>query len=204
MSVGPGDFVKLTYHGRDVVHRDRLGNVLEVVRDEEKPLVLAWDARQYPCEVGKEAFVPFEAMSLAFGDPRSGAVVSTPRDPAGNVMFVADRATEVRRLRSLYDNQFGDETEILYSPEADITDLEGNEVTSVLKDPFGDKVTPIVQTPYDRDQLLSQLKRQQQMIETLAQAQGIDLTDANTVPEPAPEEPTDPFSDVPADTGKTK
>jgi hypothetical protein len=203
MSVGPGDFVKLTYHGRDVVHRDRLGNVLEVVRDDKKPLVLAWDARQYPCEVGKEAFVPFEAMSLAFGDPRSAANVASIRDVAGNVMFVSDRATEVRRLRSLYDNQFGDETEILYAPEADISDLEGEEITTVLKDPFGDKVVAIVQTPYDRDQLLAQLQRQQKMIETLAASQGIDLNDPETVSEPAPE-PTDPFSEVPADTGTKK
>jgi hypothetical protein len=204
MSVGPGDFVKLTYHGRDIVHRDRLGNVLEVVRDEEKPLNLAWDSRVYTCEVGKEAFVPFEAMWLAFGDPRSGSNVASIRDAAGNVMFVSDRATEVRRLRSLYDNQFGDETEILYAPEADITDLEGEEIITVLKDPFGEHTTPIVQTPYDRDQLLAQLKRQQQMIETLAQAQGIDLGDPATSTEPAPEEPTDPFADVPADTGTSK
>lgn len=198
-TVGPGDFVKVNYAGRDVPTRDRQGNVTDVTHDDQKPLTLYWDSRPYVCEVGKDQFVPFEAMMVAFGDPRSGATVSTQRDPAGNVLFVSDRATEVRRLRTLYDNQLGVEGEILYAPEATVTDVEGDQIKTVLDDPSGDSVIPVQTTLLDREELLNQLQRQQRMIETLASAQGIDLAAPEASQEPAPSEPTDPFSEPPED-----
>jgi hypothetical protein len=202
MTVGPGDFVKIKYEGRDYPVRNKDGDTIEVNRD-ENPFTIAWDSRAYVLEMGKETYVPFEAMMVAFGDPRSSGAMATVRDIAGNVMFILDRPTEVRRLRALYDNQFGDETEILYGPEATIEDVDGNEILSVLNDPTGESVTPVQQTVLDRDQLLNQLARQQRMIETLAQAQGIDITNPDVVDEPEPE-PVDPFSQPPEDTGKNK
>jgi hypothetical protein len=116
-------------------------------------------------------------------------------------MFVSDRDTEVRRLRSLYDNQLGGEGQILYAPEATVADVDGNEVKMVLDDPSGDSVTPVTTTLLDRDELLAQLSRQQRMIETLAKAQDIDLTSPDTSTEPEPEPPADPFAAPPEDTG---
>jgi hypothetical protein len=175
MSVGPGDFVKVTYHGRDVPTRAKSGDVATVTRDNEKPLTLMWDSRPYVCPVGKETFVPFEAMMVAFGDPRSTENMRSIRDVAGNVMFVSDRATEVRRLRTLYDNQIGPEDQILFAPEATVADVEGEAISTVLNDPEGEAVYPVPTTALDRDQLLAQLQRQQRMIEALAAAQGVDL-----------------------------
>jgi hypothetical protein len=209
MPVGPGDFVKVTYKGRDVPTRDATGVVTGVRRDDEKPLTLMWDSRPYLCEVGKETFVPFEAAMVAFGDPRSATNMATIRDQAGNVMFVSDRATEVRRLRTLYDNQVGPEGEILYAPDAEVTDVEGEPITTVLTDPEGESVTPVETTVLDREQLLAQLQRQQRMIEQLAAAQGIDVSSDDTGTTPADDTtpvddtstlpPADPFAQPPED-----
>lgn len=196
--LGPGDFVKVKYHGRTRLNRNG-----EEYYDDVTDLVLMWDAKPYTIEVGKEGFTPFEAMSIAMGDPRSGEVVTTVRDEAGNVQFILDRATEVRRLRVLYDNKIGDEGQILYAPDATVTDLEGNEIKTVLADPEGESVITAPTTILDRDQLLAQVQRQQRMIEQLAESQGIDLATGEpspTVEEPASETtatPSDAFSNLP-------
>lgn len=183
---------------------------MSITRDGEKPLTLMWDSRPYVCPVGKETFVPFEAMMVAFGDPRSGENMSSVRDPAGNVMFVSDRATEVRRLRTLYDNQVGPEGEIMFAPEATVADVEGEIVTTVLNDPEGEATIAIPQTALDREQLLAQLQRQQRMIEALAAAQGVDLSpeddgsdgsdgSAEDTPVPTIQSKADPFAQPPED-----
>jgi hypothetical protein len=194
-TIGPGDYVKVSYQGRDRPVRDRDGQLVEVIFDDETPLTLMWDSRPYVIAVGEEAHVPFEAMSLALGDPRSAENMASYRDERGNTGFVLDRATEVRRLRTLYDNQMGPEGEVMYAPQATVVDLEGEEVTTVLDDPQGAGVIPVPTTALDRDQLLAQLQRQQRMIEQLAEAQGIDLADnpdddtsEDAPPEPLPED----------------
>ena len=203
MPVGPGDFVKVTYEGRDVPVRNKEGDTLEVNHNTD-PFTIMWDSKPYVLEPGKPAFVPFEAVMTAFGDPRSGANMASVRDVAGNVMFVLDRATEVRRLQTLYDNQFGAADQILYAPQAKVEDLDGNEVKTVLDDPTGETVTPVTTTILDREELLAQLQRQQRMIETLASNQGINLESPEVVQEPAPEDTpaADPFAQPPEDTGK--
>lgn len=176
--VAPGDFVKVQYHGRDklVTHPD---GSKEVVHDDTSPLDLMWNSRRYPIPVGSEGFVPFEAAANAFGDPRAAEMMGSYKDEAGNVGFILDRATEVRRLRTLYDNQTGPENQILYAPQVTVADLEGNPISTVLDDPEGVAVHPVAQTALDRDSLLAQLQRQQRMIEMLAAQQGIDLNNAN-------------------------
>ena len=91
----PGDFVRVEYHGREKKLKSG-----DIVRDETNPLILMWDSRPYRIDVGQSGFAPFEAMSNALGDPRSGENMATARDAAGNTFFILDRATEVRRLRS--------------------------------------------------------------------------------------------------------
>lgn len=199
-TMGPGDFLKVTYRGRDVRQRDG-----SIRYDDRTPLTLMWDARPYVCKPGESVFAPFEAVSIALGDPRSGESVQSQRDEAGNVLFVLDRPTEVRRLRTLYDNQLGDEAVILFAPIAEVEDLEGKKIRTVIDDPEGQTVTPVQTTVLDRDQLLSQVQRQQRMIERLAESQGIDLATGEPSPteeildadtgEPA--KPTDAFSNLP-------
>ena len=154
MALGPGDFVKVTYRWR----QRRLLNGDEYF-DNETPLTLMWDSRPYLVKVGETAFAPFEAVSVATGDPRSGASTTSIRDDAGNVGWVVDRPTEVRRLRTLYDNQTGDLGEILFAPVLEVENLEGERVRTVLDDPEGDSVIPVQTTLLDRDQLLAQIQR---------------------------------------------
>ena len=186
----------MTYHG---VQR-RLLDGTEYF-DDVTPLTLKWDSRPYVVSVGDTAFAPFEAVSVAVGDPRSSDETRTVRDESGNVGWIVDRATEVRRLRTLYDNQTGDLSEIKYAPLLDVFDLEGERVKTVLDDPEGDSVTPAVTTLLDRDQLLAQVQRQQRMIEQLAEAQGIDIGTVE-MQESSPEssessEPADAFATLP-------
>lgn len=187
--MGPGDFLKVTYKGRNVKHKDGT-----VTFDSEEPFSFMWDSRVYSATPGKEAFVPFEAVAVAMGDPRSGEAVASIRDEAGNVLFVIDRATELRRLVVLYDNEMDDQNTLpLYAPQATVADLEGNEVKTVLHDPGGESVTPVQTTLLDRDQLMAQIQRQQRMIEQLAQEQGVEL------PSESDDTDTDdnPFASVP-------
>lgn len=190
--MGPGDFLKVTYHGRNRLQPDG-----DVKYDDTAPLVLLWDSRPYTIKVKETGFVPFEAVSVAMGDPRSAENVTSVRDESGNVGFVVDRATEVRRLRVLYDNRLGDEGEILYAPDATVTDLENNEVKTVLDDPEGDSVTPAQTTVLDREQLMAQIQRQQRLIEQLADDQGIELPSDTDVDTTTDKDDSDPFESVP-------
>jgi hypothetical protein len=198
----PGDFVKVVYKGRDIPTRTKLGEILDTEFDSHSPYTLMWDAKPYKCEVGKTTFVPFEAVANALGDPRSTDNMRSVRDVSGNTFFILDRATEVRRLRALYDNQIGSEEEILYAPQMTVTDLEDNPILTVLDDPTGDSVMPAPPTKLDRDQLLAQLERQQRMIETLAKETNIDLNNPEASDDPEPPKPKDPFATPPEDTGK--
>jgi hypothetical protein len=122
-----------------------------------------------------------------------------------------DRETEVRRLQTLYDNQFTSAGQIDYAPKMAVTDLEGNPVQMVLDDPTGDSVLQASSTILDREGLIAEIQRQRSMIQTLAASQGIDLDnpnlvaqepekDADGIPVPPPPEtpPTNP-NNVPED-----
>jgi hypothetical protein len=210
--VSIGDFVKVTYSGRNVPKRDKEGNILSVETDSTSPYTLMWDSRPYVCEPGKDTIVPFEAAMVALGDPRSAGSVQSVKDPvSGNVYWVVDRETEVRRLQTLYDNQFTSAGQIDYAPKMAVTDLEGNPVQMVLDDPTGDSVLQASSTILDREGLIAEIQRQRSMIQTLAASQGIDLDnpnlvaqepekDADGIPVPPPPEtpPTNP-NDVPED-----
>lgn len=187
--LGPGDFLKVTYKGRNVKLKD------DIVWDDTTPFTFLWDSRSYVAEPGKEAFVPYEAVSVAMGDGRTGESMASARDEAGNVSWVTDRPTELRRLKILYDNAVDENDLPLYAPQADVKDLEGNEVKTVLHDPTGASVIPVATTGLDKEQLMAQIQRQERLIQQLAQDQGIDLP-----PEEEPvEEPStvNPFETIP-------
>ena len=201
--MGPGDFVKVRYRGRTRVTKDRDGNITSSRYDDETPFTFMWDSRPYLAEVGKETFVPFEAASLALGDPRAGDTTRSARDEAGNVMWIVDRPTEMRRLTVLYDNVTDAAGNLIIKPDVTVTDLDGNEVMMVLDDPAGDSVLPAQPTLLDSKQLLAQIERQRRMIDQLAEAQGIEVDVATaTADEPpksdAKSDPrSDPFSELP-------
>lgn len=196
-----------------------LGDVLHVKNKGSKPLVLAYDSRRHVIEPGATRPIPFEAAALYFGDPRSGGAVQSKRDEVGRVSFIADRATEVRRLRTLYDvhpqnvnadggQEWGDETQLPASaiPNVEVHDYDGNPVRMVIHDPAGDHISPAQITVSENDQLRILVNRQQQMIETLAQRLGVDPISGRDVPaftgadgeatQPADEEEVDPTAAI--------
>lgn len=207
MAVGPGDMVKVTYHGRDVRQQD--GTVKE---DTETPFTFMWNGRGTTIKPGESGFVLFEAMANALGDPRSAGEMTSYRDESGLTGFILDRETEVRRLRVLYDNQMADSSQIHYAPKCDVETLDGEPIPTVTGDPSAEGAVAAVQ-PFavSQDQLLAQIQRQQKVIERLAQDAGIDMSAlgnaqvATTAPQDLPGEvvtpdlPHDPTTELPED-----
>lgn len=153
-----------------------IGDYVQVTNKGSKPLVLMYDSRTHVIEPGATRPIPFECSNVYFGDPRATSMMAAKRDNVGRVQFIPDRATEVRRLRTLYDNQSGAETEVLDYPPVEIRDYDGNLITTVLEDPAGDSVTAASVTIDENEQLRQMLARQQQTIDMLAQRLGIDPT----------------------------
>lgn len=150
-----------------------LGDWVRVRNVGDEPVKVQWDSRVYKVPVNGETFMPFEAAKLWFGDPRSGGNVASHRDVMGMVSWIPDRATEVRRLRALYDNQFGDERVIANHPHVEVYTQQGDRVYTVLDDPDGERTSPAVQSIMDHASLLDQVRRQQATIDLLVQQAGI-------------------------------
>lgn len=167
-----------------------LGDWVRVRNVGDDPVRVQWDGRTYTVKPNSETFMPFEAAKLWFGDPRSGGAVASHRDVMGLVSWIPDRATEVRRLRALYDNQMGDERTILNHPLVEVYTQAGTRVYTVLDDPDGERTSPAVQTVADHAGLLAQVQRQQQTIELLLQKAGLS-GDSATVEDDADALPED-------------
>lgn len=152
----------------------QLGDFVRVKSQDERDWRFMWNSRPYPLPAGGDVLMPFECAALWFGDPRSSTNVMSIRDEQGVVTWVGDRATEVRRLRTKYDNQFGDETQIVNAPKVEVYDLDDNRIYTVLDDPQGDTTSLVTNTVADQATLLAQLQRQDRMIRALMEAQGMD------------------------------
>jgi hypothetical protein len=150
-----------------------LGDWVRVRNVGDEPVKVQWDSRFYKIPVDGETFMPFEAAKLWFGDPRSSGNVASHRDVTGMVSWIPDRATEVRRLRALYDNQFGDERVIAKHPLVEVYTQQGDRVYTVLDDPDGERTSPAVQSVMDHASLLEQVRRQQATIDLLVRQTGI-------------------------------
>lgn len=153
-----------------------LGDFVNVENLDDKALVIEYDSRRHVVEPGATRPIPFEAANVYFGDPRSTGMIAAKRDSVGRVQFIPDRATEVRRLRTLYDNRSGDERVIENHPNVRVTDYDGNVIPTVLHDPAGDMVNVAVPTISENEQLREMMRRQQQTIDLLAQRLGVDPT----------------------------
>lgn len=195
------------------------GDFVQVRNLDDKPLDLLWDSKKYRIAPGAQQPIPFEAAKLAFGDPRSGPQMTSIRDFRGVVHWLPDRASEIRRLRCLYDNQAGDESTVLKHPKVEVFDLEGNRVVTVLDDPAGESVTPANQSVSDSNEILALMQRQQATIDMLMKRLHVNesgeeieppetpTATATTAPDPTDptaEEPdheqlADPFGDLPQD-----
>lgn len=168
----------------DMLRVKNLGNPDNVLADGSKgryhgDITLTWNSRDYRCPVGQEVIVPFEAVKVALGDPRAAENIGSHRDPFGIVSWIPDRASEIRRLRALYDNQSGQEDEVLPGshPLVEVSDLDGNRIPTVLDDPTGESVFSSRPTVADANELIEMVRRQQRTIDMLVEKQGITQDD---------------------------
>lgn len=173
-----------------------IGDVVQVTNNDDTPLVLEYDSRRHVIQPHETRPVPFECANVYFGDPRSSGMIASKRDNVGRVQFIPDRATEVRRLRTLYDNQMGDERFILNHPNVTVKDYDGHPVLTVLDDPSGESVTVAQPTISENEQLRHLINRQQQTIDMLAQRLGVDPQSGRDVSGTAPAD--DEFATEPA------
>lgn len=163
-----------------------LGDLLRVVSKDTKPHKLLWDSRQYVITSEKPTHVPFEVVKLYFGDPRSSDKIASYQDIHGVTHWVPDRASEIRRLRCLYDNQLGDENTVTKHPNVEVYDYDGNRVLTVLDDPEGRSTSQARLTVQDNDEMMHLIRRQQQQIDILMQR--LQVTGDDIEPEEAADE----------------
>lgn len=129
-------------------------SVFRVKNVSDEPLSITWDSRTYTVPPAQERFLPFAVVAHAFGDPRAASSVaaSTYTDPYTRYpTWISDRASEVKRLRTLYGGTFkGDQRSFkgiddegneyrLPHPQVEVYDTDGNPVPTVLDDPTGDQ-----------------------------------------------------------------
>ncbi len=178
----------------------KLGDILKVTNEGATVFRNMWDLVDYVIPPGGFDFLPFEAIKLFFGDPRSTDVTRSAKDQRGVVSFIADRATEVRRLRLMYSHGFGDYTgkegaEVVWEqtkiPHCKVETLQGERVFTVIDDPAGSSVLPAVSSQADDARLRDLVEQQGAMIRMLMDRIGMeslgDLANPGTVLDPTPD-----------------
>lgn len=151
------------------------GEFCKVRLNAEPERTIEYAGRKYRLPVGTEVIVPTEAAIAWFGDPRSIATIQPVTNPLnGEKTFIADRPSEVRRLRFKWGLEFGDEESFEDSPDAahaipdvDLFTLEGIKIKTVLQDPSGNTVNAAFTSKSDDEALRSLVERQQHQIDLL-------------------------------------
>lgn len=173
-----------------------VGDLLVVTNHDPETRIIKFNSRTYNLIPDRPVFVPAECVFLWFGDPRCNENMQSIRDEYGNVSYIVDRATEVRRLRLKYGIQGGDERQFdgfvkiprravdidegepFQIPNVEVATAEGEIVPTVFQDPQGLTVR-VVQTTMSGDaELRAQLVRQQRQINAL-----LEQLDLPSVPE---------------------
>lgn len=179
-----------------------VGSIVKVLNlDPSRIFRGMWDLAEYVIAPGRTEFMPFEAMKLFFGDPRSTDKVRSQRDAKGLVAFLPDRAGEVRRLRLLYNHGFGEYTgqegpDIVWEqdkiPHVAVYTLDDELILTVLDDPAGRSVLPAVATQAEEADLRETVIRQGRLLQSLMDRLGVqsldDLDSRKNVYDPATDE----------------
>lgn len=153
--------------------------LMKCVNNEEYPLRVKWDSVEYWLHPGVATFIPTPAAWLFFGDPRSTDVIQAVKDVKGQVAYIPDRASEVRRLRIKYGAGIeGDESnfDTINIPSVTVTTVNDDPIVTVLDDPTGRSVTPVVQTQTSDDALRALIAEQARQIQALTAHLGLDNT----------------------------
>jgi len=164
-----------------------VGSIVKVLNlDPSRIFRGMWDLAEYVIPPGGTEFMPFEAMKLFFGDPRSTDRVRSSRDSKGLVAFLPDRAGEVRRLRLLYNHGFGDYSgkegpDVVWEqhkiPHVAVYTLDDQLILTVLDDPAGRSVLPAVATQQEEQDLRETVIRQGRLLQSLMDRLGVNSLD---------------------------
>lgn len=170
----------------------KVGDILKVTNIGRKLFRGQWDLVDYVIPPGGTDFMPFEAMKLFFGDPRSTNQVRSMRDSRGITSFLPDRQTEVRRLRLLYSHGFGDFTgnegsDVVWEqdkiPHIEVRTLNDERIYTVLDDPAGSSVLPALTSQADESRLRDVVEQQGRLIRSLMSRMGMESSSDLANPE---------------------
>lgn len=152
----------------------QIGEFCRVTNNGDDQLKVKYDGNVFNLPPKKEVVIPVAAAFLWFGDPRTTAKIQLLRNEQGKVNnMLPARGTEVKRLRFKYGGDAaGDETTFndVVIPDVTLTDLDGEEVVTVLQDPLGRHsiaMSPEQEAANQNDQLLEIVKRQERQINIL-------------------------------------
>lgn len=152
-----------------------LGDTVLVENLSNNQFSIEYDSRSYALPPNKPTYVPFEAVALWFGDPRSTSTMT--QITGDNPQMIPSRDDEVRRLSVKWGHQTGNVHDYLSGndenspvPKIKVLTIDGSKpITTVLDDPAGESTTPAFisnASVATQDQLI---KKQQDQIDTLTQ-----------------------------------
>lgn len=143
-------------------------DLLKVVNNSDHVEVFGYANKVYPVKPGGTALVPFPAVCIRLGDPRSGPEQVRIEKDDGSILRISSRKQEINRLSVLYGTYDPEQAELLLSllPDVTVTNMEEDSEPIVFpcEDPLCTKFTPI-----DTDQ--SQIALMQRQLDKLRRTQ---------------------------------
>ena len=163
-------------------------SLLVTLDENAEKTTIRYDGRRYGLLPGVAVHVPFEAVRLHFGDPRSGESPITAVSADGRSKIqIASRAQELQRLNTLWGvaaetlarNQEAQRTgkpsrpvELAKRvPKVTVTDVEGNPVRTVIDDPGGEAAEPIEVPADDSAAMSNRISTMQRQLDVLLKQQ---------------------------------
>lgn len=173
-----------------------IGDTVYIINHGTQPYTFKWSNKKFLLEPNRKTPVPFEAMCLWTGDPRASSKMLSIRTDGGDVLFIPDRETEVRRLKIKYGGE-----ENYQFPTISVTTLDDDPIVTVLEDTEGNTVNPSVQTVTEAStqaDAIRTLEAKVSRLTALLEPSGGDITEfVNKPPEP------EGSGDIPEDTAGT-
>lgn len=161
-----------------VIHPD---DQLIATNNGTEPVRLMANSRLHVIEPGQKRAVPFEAVRIWFGDPRSGPTERLYEDENGTKSRIPSRSFELKRLNVLYgvegavasQKEEADRNKTPYPPPITLADtipnvtfedLSGKSIKHVAEDPEGKAASSVVTNYDDPMQVGAELARLKQQV----------------------------------------
>jgi hypothetical protein len=188
-----------------------VGDLVVVTNQGNSAFTITYDNKNYVLTPQKDAYVPFAAVCLWFGDPRSTGQIQVLGGEE-NPQVVPSRDEEVRRLSVKYGHQVGGVDEYLKGevpnspvPKVIVRTLDSKDpIPTVLDDPSGTTTTPAVQSiaaASTQDQIIKRQQQQIDLLTSILQRQGMmneyDTTEGEIPQDTSTTTPaSDPFANL--------